>query len=204
MQSIQQGIENKIIINSKGLYSYLLIQFYSNITCQSFNAIFQDLTPTLPFTTVNINEVGPDGVVDWLNGEVQLNPTGGWTLTIYNQASAVNTDPYNADYLTEIQAIVLPVEDCEQVYSPSNSCADGVVIINDQNGDLIETVTVPSGQTEITVVETGIGDIEVQFNDIPVATINTSPFQIYLINTLGEQFGEVNGIEVTLENGLEG
>jgi len=69
MQSIQQGIENKIIINSKGLYSYLLIQFYSNSTCQSFNAIFQDLTPTLPFTTGNINEVGPDGVVHWLNGE---------------------------------------------------------------------------------------------------------------------------------------
>lgn len=155
MQSIQQGIENKIIINSKGLYSYVLIQFYSNITCQSFYAVFQDLTLTLTFTTVNINEVGPDGVVDWLAGEVQLNPTGGWTLTIYTQANATNTDPYNAEYLTEIEAIVLPVEDCEQNYSPSNSCADGVLIIKDQNGDIVETVQVPSGQTSETEVNTG-------------------------------------------------
>jgi hypothetical protein len=199
MQSIQQGIENKIIINSKGLYSYVLIQFYSNITCQSFYAVFQDLTPTLPFTTVNINEVGPDGVVNWLNGEVQLNPTGGWTLTIYTQASALNTDPYNAEYLTEIEAIVLPVEDCEQVYTPSNSCADGVVIINDQNGDLIETVTVPSGQTETTVVQQGIGTIVINFNDTPVDTATASPYDVYLVNTLGHPIGQEDGISIIIQ-----
>jgi len=64
----------------------------------------------------------------------------------------------------------------------------------DQNGDLVSNVA----SAQIVTIDTGFS-VVINFNDTPVDTATASPYDVYLVNTLGDPIGQEDGITIAIQ-----
>ncbi len=108
-----------------------------------------------------ITEVGNGGVEDLDTGKVRLNPSGGWTVDVYEQTTAsTNKDPANAtllgsDDLNVFSDGVFKTSPTATVCPP---CSDAVIT----NSDGVSTFNVASGGTGACDIATPVNTLTCQ------------------------------------------
>lgn len=98
---------------------YFLITFTNCFTQASFSALFEEIAGETSYYTINIEEVGKDGTIDYVNGKVKLSPAGSWELVVYAQTSSTNLEPSLADENLGSYDLIVAIPDICVVYPPS-------------------------------------------------------------------------------------
>lgn len=118
--NVRQAQDNFIPLNveTSVLNPYFLITFTNPYTNASFNALFSVVDSDVSYYTINIEEVGSSGTVDYSNGKVQLSPAGSWEIIVYAQSSSTNLDPGASDETVGSYDLIVAVPDVCVSYPP--------------------------------------------------------------------------------------
>lgn len=200
---------------------YFLITFTNPFTTASFNALFHEIPGESSYYTINIEEVGRNGTIDYVNGKVKLSPAGSWELVVYAQTSSTNLDPALADENLGSYDLIVSIPDVCIVYPPiadDTFCAklldcDDFVYVLDK-ADLIVTdgygdkflndqgvyVTVSGGGSNITLTTIGNSGPSTLISDvlnIPEYTLVGLGGQAQLNGT---GFVKISGTTISYDN----
>jgi len=116
MTIIQDSNNDLIFYASSGLTNpYYLVRLVNRITAKEF--VFLDQSPVAcPFISLELNEVGKDGVEDPLTASIKID-TGSYDIYLYDQASSTNLDyTLTNSLLFEGEAYVYSDEDLDRTF----------------------------------------------------------------------------------------
>jgi len=102
---------NKIRDSFETTYPNILVQFSNTYTCNTFTAIFTDQRGCAP-VQLNIEEVC-ESDTDPLNGLINFDYTGQWSVRVYAQTSATNLDINLSDEFIGSRDLIVYLNDCD-------------------------------------------------------------------------------------------
>jgi len=116
MTILQDSLNDMIFYKSSGLTNpYYLVRLVNRITAKEF--VFLDQSAVAcPFISLQLNEVGKDGVEDPLNASIKVD-TGSYDIYLYDQLSSTNLDyTLTNSLLYEGEAYVYSDEDLDRTF----------------------------------------------------------------------------------------
>lgn len=209
MYTIRQDSENKLLLENKGDYDFLLIVF----TYSYFEVfgIFENSGGAGCDYLINIIEVGPDETAEPENGKIKISPRTTWKAKVYGQNDNVNLAPENADFLYD-ETFQVKGDVCVK-YPPSPAIPDAQVIITDDQeppniladetikaGEVKEIDIIPLLRPIDVIVRYSNGLIINTFEnepagvDLDLTTIAFPPFEQEMIDII--DYAEANNIDL--------
>ena len=116
MTILQDSLNDLIFYKKSGLTSpYYLVRLFNRITAKEF--VFLDQSAVAcPFISLELNEVGKDGVEDPLTASIKVD-TGSYDIYLYDQVSSTNLDyTLTNSLLFEGEADVYSDEDSDRTF----------------------------------------------------------------------------------------